>query len=101
MVGHLGNEPFYSTVSQFFQIGLVVLCSKIILDLRAKPNNLTRKTITYLLILLIISQMFLLIPSYYAGWQRAEYYFEQRMIDLIVFHQNQIKNVLRNHVMIA
>ena len=85
MSGHLGNDPFYSTVSQFFQIGLVVLCSKIILDLREKPNNSRRNIIIYLLILLIISQMVLLIPSYYAGWQRADYYFEQRMIDLNCF----------------
>jgi len=38
-----------------------------------------------LLIALIISQMILLIPSYYSGWERAEYYFEQRMIDLNCF----------------
>ena len=28
--GHFGNEPYYITISQFFQIGLIVLCSKII-----------------------------------------------------------------------
>ena len=85
MADHFGNEPFYSTISQFFQIGLIVLSSKIILDLREKPKNFRRKLIICVLILLIISQMFLLIPSYYAGWQRAEYYFEQRLIDLNCF----------------
>ena len=82
---HLGNEPFYSTISQFFQIGLVVLCGKIILDLKVKPNNLKTNLIVYLLIALIIFQMVLLIPSYYSGWERAQYYFEQRMIDLNCF----------------
>ena len=85
MAEHLGNEPFYSAISQFFQIGLIVLCSKIILDIRKQPKNLKRKFIMYLLISLIISQMLLLLPSYYAGWERAEHYFEQRMIDLNCF----------------
>jgi len=92
--GHLGNEPFYSTISQFFQIGLLVLCFKIILDLYNKPKTIRQNIIFYLLISLIISQMFLLVPSYYAGWQRAEYYFEQRMIDLNCFSLKPIQKCI-------
>ena len=95
--GHLGNEPFYSTISQFFQIGLLVLCFKIILDLYNKPKTPRQNIIFYLLILLIISQMFLLVPSYYAGWQRAEYYFEERMIDLNCFSLKPIQKCIETH----
>ena len=41
--------------------------------------------------------MFLLVPSYYAGWQRAEYYFEERMIDLNCFSLKPIQKCIETH----
>ena len=75
---HLGNDPYYITISQLFQIGLIVLSGKLIYEYRKPPTTITRKFVLYLLILLLISQMILLIPSYYSGWERGNYYFEEK-----------------------
>ena len=75
---HLGNEPYYSTISQFFQIGLLVLTAKILSDFLNNPKTLKRKFVVLILILLLLSQMVLLIPSYYSGWQRGQYYFDEK-----------------------
>ena len=76
---HLGNEPYYSTISQLFQIGLIVLTGKIILDLELNNSKtIKRKIILTMLILLLISQMIILIPSYYSGWERGQYYFDEK-----------------------
>jgi len=75
---HLGNEPYYSTISQLFQIGLIFLSGKIILESRLNSKTRKQKIIIVLLITLIISQMILLVPSYYSGWQRGQYYFDEK-----------------------
>ena len=85
---HLGNEPYYSTISQFFQIGLIVLTGKIILDFKINPKTLRKKIIVIIMILLLISQMVLLIPSYYSGWQRGEYYFQEKTEYVNCFSSN-------------
>ena len=73
---HYGNEPYYNPISQFFQIGLLVLISLIILDIKKGPLHTQKKILLYFLVAIIIGQMILLIPSYYAGWLRGEHYFQ-------------------------
>tara|TARA_B100001540_G_scaffold110661_1_gene99244 strand:- start:5291 stop:7021 length:1731 start_codon:yes stop_codon:yes gene_type:complete len=75
---HIGNEPYYSTISQLFQIGLILLTAKILLEYRLNSKTRKQKIIIVLLLTLIISQMILLVPSYYSGWQRGEYYFNEK-----------------------
>jgi hypothetical protein len=77
--GHLGNEPYYSPISQFFQIGLIVITGKLIIEFNQNPKTLQRKMFVYILIFVIITQMLLLIPSYYSGWERGEHYFNEKM----------------------
>lgn len=73
---HYGNEPYYIPISQFFQIGLLVLISLIILDIKKCPVHTRKKILLYFLLAVIIGHMILLIPSYYAGWWRGEHYFQ-------------------------
>jgi len=75
---HPGNEPYYIPMSHFTQIGLLVLTSLIILDIKNNPKNKQRKVLLAFFISIIIFQMVLLIPSYYSGLQRGEYYFEEK-----------------------
>ena len=72
---HFGNEPYYSPISQFFQIGLLVLSAKLVYEFK---NISKRNALVIFFIILIIAQMILLIPSYYAGWQRGEYYYDEK-----------------------
>ena len=76
---HDGNESFYKTISFFSQIGITALVSIIFLEIKKKPKNYQRQLKMIILIGIIISQMILLIPSYYAGWMKGEYYFEEKM----------------------
>ena len=73
---HYGNEPYYIPISQFFQIGLLVLISLIMIDLKKTPLHTRNKILFYFLLAIIIAHMILLIPSYYAGWTRGEHYFQ-------------------------
>tara|TARA_B100000686_G_scaffold287915_1_gene313682 strand:- start:403 stop:1191 length:789 start_codon:yes stop_codon:yes gene_type:complete len=82
---HPGNDPYYSTVSQLFQIGLIVLSAKIIYEFRKPPKTNRKNFVVYFLIILLISQMVMLVPSYYSGWVRAEIVFEQKQILLNCF----------------
>ena len=72
---HGGNETYYIHFSQFFQIGLLVLLVMIIINLRLKSKSNRNNLIIKILFLVIISQSLLLIPSYYAAWERGEHYF--------------------------
>ena len=73
---HYGNEPYYIPISQFFQIGLLVLISLIMIDLRKTPSHMRKKILFYFLLAVIITHMVLLIPSYYTGWSRGDHYFQ-------------------------
>ena len=73
---HYGNEPYYIPISHFFQIGLLVLISLIIIDLKKTPRHTRNNILVYFLLAIIIAHMILLIPSYYAGWSRGEHYYE-------------------------
>ena len=81
-LGHDGTQSFYKTLSSLSQIGIIVLISIIINNL--KKNKL--KTNYYhfkigILLCIIILQMIFLIPSYYAGWEKAEHYYEQKSLN--------------------
>ena len=73
---HYGNEPYYIPISHFFQIGLLVLISLIIIDLKKTPRYTRNNILVYFLLAIIIAHMILLVPSYYAGWSRGEHYYE-------------------------
>ena len=76
---HMGNEPYYIEFSQFFQIGILVLIGLIILNLKNKiQKNRTKAIVIFLLIMIIVQSIFL-VPSYYAGWTRADHYFEKKL----------------------
>jgi hypothetical protein len=75
---HKGNEPYYIPMSHFTQIGLMVLLSLIILDIRNSPPRKSKKVLLALFVAIILIQMILLVPSYYAGWARGEYYFNEK-----------------------
>ena len=92
---HLGNEPYYSTISQLFHISLIILTGKLIIDL--KTNSYKRKLIVILLILVILSQMIMLLPSYYSGWQRGEYYFDEKMDFVNCFSLNPDSHCLERY----
>ena len=76
---HLGNEPYYIYFSQFFQIGLLVLIGLLILNLRYDIQKNRVKVLVIFLLVILVTQSILLIPSYYAGWTRADHYFEKKL----------------------
>ena len=76
---HMGNEPYYIEFAQFFQIGILVLIGLIILNLKNKIQKNRTKAIVIFLLIMIIVQSVLLVPSYYAGWTRADHYFEKKL----------------------
>jgi len=76
---HLGNEPYYIYFSQFFQIGLLVLIGFLILNLRDSIQKNRIKALVIFLLVILVTQSILLIPSYYTGWTRADHYFEKKI----------------------
>ena len=76
---HDGNESFYKTISFFSQVGILVLISMILIDVRKNTRDQKRTLKISLIMIVIFSQMIFLIPSYYAGWEKGEYYFNQKM----------------------
>ena len=76
---HLGNEPYYIYFSQFFQIGLLVLIGFLILNLRDNIQKNRIKALVIFLLVILVTQSILLIPSYYTGWTRADHYFEKKL----------------------
>ncbi len=77
--GHDGNESFYRAVSQFVQIGIIILISIIILQLRDNHSKKYRNFKLFICFAIIISQMIFLVPSYYASWTKGEHYFDQKL----------------------
>ena len=89
---HGGNETYYIHFSQFFQIGLLVLLVMMIFNLKLNSKSNRTKLIIKILILIIISQSLLLIPSYYAAWERGEHYFDWKEIFMNCFSLNPNPN---------
>ena len=77
---HLGNEPYYIPISQFFQIGLIVLAALIVFEIRKKQKSNSKTIILIILYSIIVLHMFLLVPSYYSGWIRGEHYLEEKLV---------------------
>jgi len=86
---HFGNEPYYSPISQFFQIGLLVLSAKLVYEFKKIPR---KNALVIFFIIIIIAQMVLLIPSYYAGWQRADHYYDEKNSYVSCFSLNPDKS---------
>ena len=78
--GHDGNESFYKAVSQFSQIGILVLVSMLMLEIKKNRTKKFSNIKLCLCILIIISQMIFLIPSYYASWVKAEHYYDVKNV---------------------
>lgn len=79
-IDHLGNEPYYIPISQFFQIGLIVLAALMIFEIKKQQKSNNKKIILIILYLIIFSHMLLLAPSYYSGWVRGEHYLQEKLI---------------------
>ena len=75
---HTGNLPNYIPIGELFQIGLLVMISLIILDIKKNYKGKYKKIILVFFWAVIITQMILLIPSYYNGWWRGDYYFKEK-----------------------
>ena len=86
---HFGNEPYYYPISQFFQIGLLVLSAKLVYEFKKIPR---KNALVIFFIIIIIAQMVLLIPSYYAGWQRADHYYDEKNSYVSCFSLNPDKS---------
>jgi len=76
---HDGNEPYYIEFSQFFQIGLLVLIGLVILNLKNDIRKNRIKALVIFLLIMLIAQSILLVPSYYAGWIRADNYYDSKL----------------------
>jgi len=75
---YTGNLPNYIPIAELFQIGLLVMISLIILDIKKNYQGKYKKIILVFFWTVIITQMILLIPSYYNGWWRGDYYFKEK-----------------------
>ena len=76
---HYGNEPYYIEFSQFFQIGLLVLIGLVILNLKNDIRKNRIKALVIFLLIMLIAQSILLVPSYYAGWIRGDNYYDSKL----------------------
>ena len=79
-IDHLGNEPYYIPISQFFQIGLIVLVALMIFEIKKQQKSNYKTIILIILFLIIFLHMFLLVPSYYSGWVRGEHYLQEKLV---------------------
>jgi|TARA_B100001750_G_C15518686_1_gene609560 hypothetical protein len=75
---YTGDLPYYIPISEFFQIGICVLVAILIFEIKQKEIYKNKKVILGLLYSIIICQMIFLIPSYYSGWMKGDYYFNEK-----------------------
>lgn len=76
---HDGNESFYKAVSFYSQIGILVLISLIIVKIKGRKSSRSSKLKLTIFISILVFQSIFLIPSYYASWEKGEYYYEQKL----------------------
>ncbi len=74
-----GNLPYYSPVAGLFQIGLCLLIAVLILDIKQRTGLKRKQLLLVFLYSIIILQIVCLIPSYYNGWWKADYYYDQKI----------------------
>lgn len=89
-----GYRPDYIMWSYLTQIGLVVLSSLFIHDLF---NTQYKKYKLVFLILIIVTQMMLLVPSYYSGWIRGDHYYQQKLEYVECYSLSHDSNCLGPH----
>ena len=76
---HDGNESFYKAVSFYSQIGILVLISLIIVKIKGRKSSKSSKVKLAIFVSILVFQSIFLIPSYYASWEKGEYYYEQKL----------------------
>ena len=76
---HDGNEAFYKSVSFYSQIGILVLISLIIVKIKGRKSSRSSKVKLAIFVSILVFQSIFLIPSYYASWEKGEYYYEQKL----------------------
>ena len=76
---HDGNEAFYKAVSFYSQIGILVLISLIIVKIKGRKSSRSSKLKLTIFISILVFQSIFLIPSYYASWEKGEYYHNQKL----------------------
>ena len=76
---HDGNESFYKAVSFYSQIGILVLISLIIVKIKGRKSSRSSKLKLTIFISILVFQSIFLIPSYYASWEKGEYYYNQKL----------------------
>ena len=74
--GHDGSDSFYKAVSQFSQIGILVLISMLMLEIKKNRKKKFANIKLYFCAAIIAAQMIFLIPSYYASWDKGDHYYE-------------------------
>ena len=74
-----GNLPYYSPIAGLFQIGLCLLVAVLILDIKQNQTIKKKNLILFFLYSIIIVQIVFLIPSYYSGWWKADYYYDEKI----------------------
>ena len=99
LLHHGGNEPYYIYFSQFFQIGLLVLIGFLILNLRDNIRKNRVKVLVIFLIIILITQSILLIPSYYTGWIRADHYFQTKLHIMECYSLSNDPNCLKSGIL--
>ena len=76
---HDGNESFYKSVSFYSQVGILVLISWIIIKIKGRKSSRSSKAKLAIFISILVFQSIFLIPSYYASWEKGEYYYNQKL----------------------
>ena len=76
---HDGNESFYKAVSFYSQIGILVLISLIIVKIKGRKSSRSSKVKLAIFVSILVFQSIFLIPSYYASWEKGEYYYDQKL----------------------
>lgn len=74
-----GNLPYYSPIAELFQIGIIMLVANTILEIKNDNLIKNKRIILIFLYSIIALQMLFLIPSYYNGWWKADYYYNEKI----------------------
>ena len=74
-----GEFAYYSPIIGLFQIAISALIVMTILDIKQQDKIRRKEIILYIFYAIIILQMILLIPSYYVGWWKADYYHDEKL----------------------
>ena len=85
-----GNLPYYTPISEYFQIGIIILVAILIYEIKRDNLLKNKKTILFFLYAIVIIQMIFLIPSYYNGWWKGDYYYNEKteFVNCYSLHQD-------------